>query len=281
MCALKAGRSVESSMGFTALDGLPMGTRPGQIDPGVVLYLMSEKGVSAAAVQDFLYRECGLKGLSGISNDMRELEASDDPRAAFAIDYFVYRTSLFAGMLAAALQGVDALVFTAGVGENSRACSQGDRRASSPGSGFPSIRTPTRSTPRLISRPESRVAVYVLPTDEELMIAEHTWSLLSQKSDQLSGTREEGIMTIPVYPETKVALKGSQGADRRHRQRSVDCLGMRQGVPRLGRRSGRHLFERQRRRNMSSRWRASSKRPIFMPLDVGDSRTDGGGVRAN
>ena len=119
MCALSNGRSIESSMGFTALDGLPMGTRPGQIDPGVVLYLITEKGMAPAGVQDFLYRECGLKGLSGISNDMRQLEASDDPRAAFAIDYFVYRASLFAGMLASALQGVDALVFTAGVGENS------------------------------------------------------------------------------------------------------------------------------------------------------------------
>ena len=119
MCALSGGRSVESSLGFTALDGLPMGTRCGQIDPGVVLYLISEKGMSAADVQSFLYKECGLKGLCGISNDMRQLEASDDPRAAFAIDYFVYRATLFAAMLAAALKGVDALVFTAGVGENS------------------------------------------------------------------------------------------------------------------------------------------------------------------
>ena len=106
-------------MGFTALDGLAMGTRPGQLDPGVVLYLLAEKGMSATKVQDFLYRECGLKGLSGISNDMRELEASSDPRAAFAIDYFVYRIGLNAGMLAAALQGLDAFVFTAGIGENS------------------------------------------------------------------------------------------------------------------------------------------------------------------
>ena len=100
MCALFDGRSVESTMGFTALDGLPMGTRPGQIDPGVVLYLMTEKGMDAASVQRFLYNDCGLKGLSGISNDMRELEASADPRAAFAIDYFVYRISLNAGLLA-------------------------------------------------------------------------------------------------------------------------------------------------------------------------------------
>ena len=105
MCALSGGQSVESTMGFTALDGLPMGTRAGQIDPGVVLYLIEQKGMSPAEVQRLLYHDCGLKGLSGISNDMRELEASGDPRAAFAIDYFVYRIALFAGMLAAALGG--------------------------------------------------------------------------------------------------------------------------------------------------------------------------------
>ena len=180
MCALDNGRSVESSMGFTALDGLPMGTRPGQIDPGVVLYLMSEKGMAPADVQNFLYRECGLKGLSGISNDMRELLSSDDPRAAFAIDYFVYRASLFAGMLAAALQGVDALVFTAGVGENSAAV----RAAVAAKMGWLGVLIDAAANAkhaRLISTPESRVAVYVLPTDEELMIARHTLALLSRK----------------------------------------------------------------------------------------------------
>src|SRR5205807_1073810 len=119
MCALKKGRSAESTMGFTALDGLPMGTRPGQIDPGVLLYLIAQKGMSAKEVQDLLYRDCGLKGLSGISNDMRELEASASPAAALAIDYFVYRIALNAGMLAAALNGLDAFIFTAGIGENS------------------------------------------------------------------------------------------------------------------------------------------------------------------
>lgn len=179
MCALNGGRSIESSMGFTALDGIPMGTRPGQIDPGVVLYLMSEKGMSSAEVQNFLYRECGLKGLSGISNDMRQLEASDDPRAAFAIDYFVYRVSLFAGMLAAALQGVDALVFTAGVGENSvRVRNAIAEKLAWLGISIDSDANARHA--RLISRPESRVAVHVLPTDEELMIARHTWWLLSQ-----------------------------------------------------------------------------------------------------
>src|SRR6202012_1235241 len=115
MCAIHGGRSVESTMGFTALDGLPMGTRTGQIDPGVILYLMTAKGMSSAQVQDFLYRDCGLKGLSGVSNDMRELQNSSDPRAAFAVDYFVYRAALHAGMLAAALQGLDAFIFTAGI----------------------------------------------------------------------------------------------------------------------------------------------------------------------
>jgi acetate kinase len=180
MCALNNGRSVESSMGFTALDGLPMGTRPGQIDPGVVLYLISEKGMPPADVQNLLYRDCGLKGLSGISNDMRQLEASDDPRSAFAIDYFVYRVSLFTGMLAAALQGVDALVFTAGVGENSARV-----RSAIAGKlawlGVSIDADANARHARLISRPEGRVAVHVLPTDEELMIARHTSSLLSRK----------------------------------------------------------------------------------------------------
>ncbi|MGB9118935.1 acetate/propionate family kinase [Bradyrhizobium sp.] len=185
MCALNDGRSVESSLGFTALDGLPMGTRCGQIDPGVVLYLISEKGMSAADVQTFLYKECGLKGLSGISNDMRQLEASNDPRAALAIDYFVYRVSLFTGMLAAALQGLDALVFTAGVGENSSRV----RRAIAEKLVWLGISIDAEANAkhaRLISRSESRVAVYVLPTDEELMIARHTWSLLSENQNSSS-----------------------------------------------------------------------------------------------
>ncbi len=118
MCALKAGQSVDSTMGFTALDGLPMGTRPGQIDPGVVLYLIDQKGMTAAEVSSLLYKDSGMKGLSGVSNDMRDLLASDDPRAAFAIDYFVQRCAVNIGGLAAAMDGVDALVFTAGIGEN-------------------------------------------------------------------------------------------------------------------------------------------------------------------
>ena len=177
MCALKGGRSVESTMGFTALDGLPMGTRPGQIDPGVVLYLISEKGMSASNAQNFLYRDCGLKGLSGISNDMRELEASEDPKAKLAVDYFVYRIGLNAGMLAAALQGLDAFVFTAGIGENSVPIRA--RIADQLGwLGVTLDEAENSRHARLISRSDSRIPVYVIPTDEELMIAQHTLSLL-------------------------------------------------------------------------------------------------------
>ena len=177
MCALKGGRSIESTMGFTALDGLPMGTRPGQIDPGVVLYLLSEKGMSASNAQNFLYRDCGLKGLSGVSNDMRELETSDDPKAKLAVDYFVYRVGLNAGMLAAALQGLDAFVFTAGIGENSVRIRA--RIADQLGwLGVTLDEAENSRHARLISRSESRIPVYVIPTDEELMIAQHTLSLL-------------------------------------------------------------------------------------------------------
>ena len=177
MCALKGGRSVESTMGFTALDGLPMGTRPGQIDPGVVLYLMSAKGMKADEVQDFLYRACGLKGLSGVSNDMRELLTSRDPRGAFAVDYFVYRAGLHAGMLAAALQGIDAFVFTAGIGENSSAIrARIAERLEWLGVALDAAENDKSALK--ISQAGSRVPVYVVPTDEERMIAEHTLSVL-------------------------------------------------------------------------------------------------------
>jgi len=176
MCALHNGRSVESTMGFTALDGLPMGTRPGQIDPGVILYLIAVKGMPPAEVQNFLYRDCGLKGLSGISNDMRELQVSEDPNARFAVDYFVYRVALNAGMLAAALQGIDAFVFTAGIGENSESI----RARISERLGWLGVSLDPAANARhalLISRPGT-TPVYVVPTDEELMIAQHTLSVL-------------------------------------------------------------------------------------------------------
>ena len=180
MCAISAGKSVESTLGFTALDGLPMGTRPGQLDPGIVLYLMSEKGMSAKDVERFLYNECGLKGLSGISNDVRELLASKDPRATLALDHFVYRISLYAGMLAAAMGGIDGFVFTAGIGENAPAIREAvARRLAWLGLDFDFEANADAKS--LISRSGSRVACYVIPTDEELMIARHTLAVLRAK----------------------------------------------------------------------------------------------------
>jgi acetate kinase len=180
MCALANGRSVESTMGFTALDGLPMGTRPGQIDPGVLLYLFAQKGMSVNEVEDLLYRQSGLKGLSGVSNDMRELERSDAPGAALAIEYFVYRIALNAGMLAAALNGLDAFVFTAGIGENSPTIrARVAEKLAWLGVEFDNAANNAGGT--LISKPGSKVAVYVIGTDEELMIARHTVLLLAQQ----------------------------------------------------------------------------------------------------
>jgi acetate kinase len=182
MCALSAGRSAESTMGFTALDGLPMGTRPGQLDPGVILYLVAQKGMTGAAVEKLLYHECGLKALSGISNDVRELDASADPRAAFALDYFAYRVGLNAGMLAAALGGVDGFVFTAGIGENSPSMRARIAKRLA-WLGIELDPTANAAGGPLISRPDSRVPVYVVPTDEELMIARHTLALLAGRKD--------------------------------------------------------------------------------------------------
>ena len=179
MCALENGRSIESTMGFTALDGLPMGTRPGQIDPGVLLYLIAQKRMSVKDVEDLLYRQSGLKGLSGISNDMRELEASASPAAALAIDYFVYRIALNAGMLAAALNGLDAFIFTAGIGENSANIrARVAEKLAWLGIDFDA--DANKAGGPLISKPHSNVAAYVIGTDEELMIARHTVSFLSR-----------------------------------------------------------------------------------------------------
>ncbi|CAH1672455.1 Acetate kinase [Hyphomicrobiales bacterium] len=178
MCALLDGHSVESTMGFTALDGLPMGTRPGQLDPGVVLHLIMQKGMSAEAVSKLLYHEAGLKGLSGISNDMRDLLASEDPRAAFAIEHFVYRCALNIGSLTAALGGLDAFVFTAGIGENAPELRERIvRRMAWLGAELdPKANTAGSS---LISTPGSRIGLYIVPTDEELMIAGHTLRLIT------------------------------------------------------------------------------------------------------
>jgi acetate kinase len=178
MCALFGGQSVESTMGFTALDGLPMGTRPGQLDAGVVLYLIGQKGMTPDAVQRLLYHDCGLKGLSGISNDVRELLASTDPRAKLALDYFVYRSAMSAAALAAAMGGLEGFVFTAGIGENAPSI----RAAISQRLQWLGLDIDTDANagnkPR-ISRTRSRVPILVIPTDEELMIARHTLALLA------------------------------------------------------------------------------------------------------
>lgn len=182
MCALVAGKSVESTMGFTALDGLPMGTRPGQLDAGVVLYLVNEKGVSGEALSALLYNECGLKGLSGISNDVRELLASKDARAKMALDYFTYRIVLFTGMLAAAMRGLDAFVFTAGIGERAPAIRDAVIRQL----GWLGIELDDDANARgngCISTRRSGVRCYVIPTDEELMIARHTWRVVSERDE--------------------------------------------------------------------------------------------------
>jgi acetate kinase len=186
MCALANGRSVESTMGFTAVDGLPMGTRPGQLDPGVLLYLIAQKGMAAKEVEDLLYRQSGLKGLSGISNDMRELETSAAPGAKFAIEYFVHRIALNAGMLAAALNGLDGFIFTAGIGENSANIrARVAEKLAWLGAEFDNVANKTGGP--LISKPQSRVAIYVIGTDEELMIARHTVSFLTQRTGAALG----------------------------------------------------------------------------------------------
>ena len=167
-------------MGFTALDGLPMGTRPGQLDPGIMLYLMSEKHMSATEIERLLYNDCGLKGLSGISNDVRELLKSQDPRAKLALDHFVYRISLFGGMLAAAMGGIDGFVFTAGIGENAPAIREAvSKRLAWLGLDL-DLKANANGEAR-ISNKESRVACYVIPTDEELMIARHTVAVLQSQ----------------------------------------------------------------------------------------------------
>jgi acetate kinase len=175
-CALLAGRSIASTMGFTAVDGLMMGTRCGALDPGVVLYLMQALKMDAAAIESLLYRESGLLGVSGVSSDMRALLASDEPRARFAIELFVYRIAREIGSLAAALGGLDALVFTAGIGERSAAVREAVCRQAA-WLGLQLDDAANAAHGPLISTPASSVAAWVMPTDEELMIARHTWAL--------------------------------------------------------------------------------------------------------
>jgi acetate kinase len=177
LCALKHGKSIDCTLGFTALDGICMGTRPGAVDPGVILYLFQSLGMTPKEVETLLYKKSGLLGISGISNDMRDLLGSNEPSAKLAVDFFVYRAAKEIGALAASLGGIDALVFTAGIGEKSveirrRICEASawlgidlDEQANSAGG------------PR-ISRPGTRVSAWTIPTNEELMIARHTGATL-------------------------------------------------------------------------------------------------------
>ena len=171
--------SLEGAVGFTAVDGLPMGTRCGNLDPGVMLYLMDELKMDARAIEKLIYQQSGLLGVSGISSDMRTLEASREPDAKLAIELFSYRIGRELGSLAAALGGVDAIVFTAGIGENS--CTLRERVCSD--AAWLGVELDTaanqRNGPR-ISTSASRVAAWVVPTNEELMIARHTQALRSR-----------------------------------------------------------------------------------------------------
>jgi len=177
LCALQAGRSIASSMAFSALDGVPMGTRSGAVDPGVMIYLMNQQGLDARALERLLYHESGLLGVSGISGDMRVLQGSGKPRARLAIDLFAYRIRREIGSLAAALGGLDAIVFTAGIGENAPQV----REQVCAGLDWLGIELDARANasggPR-IGRAASRCEAWALATNEELMIARHTLQLL-------------------------------------------------------------------------------------------------------
>jgi len=183
LCALRAGKSQDSTMGFSPLDGIPMGTRPGGIDPGVLLYLVGQHGMSPAALEDLLYKESGLLGLSGVSNDMRMLLDSREPRARLAVDYFVHYVAKEIGALAAVLGGLDGLVFTAGIGENSAEIRARIVDASAWMGITLDADTNRRGGP-CITTADSAVSAWVVPTNEELMIARHTYALVTRMPRQ-------------------------------------------------------------------------------------------------
>lgn len=181
MCAIRGGQSVASTMGFSALDGLPMGTRCGQLDPGVLIYLQRERGMSADAIEDLLYRKSGLLGLSSLSSDMRALEAAGTPEAQQAIDYFVFRIRRELGAMTAILSGLDALAFAGGIGENAwrvreRIC-QGFEWL-----GIELDETRNRLGEGVISSDRSRVRVFIVKTSEETMIARHVRRLMAAQT---------------------------------------------------------------------------------------------------
>ena len=181
LCAMEHGRSVDTSMGMTPLDGLVMGTRCGAIDPGVILYLLREQGMTAGSVEDLLYRRSGLLGVSGVSSDMRTLQETTDPRAAEAIDLFVFRIVREIAALAATLQGLDALVFTAGIGEHAPEI----RRRICEKMAWLGLKLDADANRKAASRitvPDSAISAYVIPTDEEWVIARHMRRWLDEHS---------------------------------------------------------------------------------------------------
>ncbi len=186
LCAMRERKSVDCTMGFTPLDGLCMGTRPGSTDPGILLFLMQSMHMSASNIENLLYKKSGLLGISGISNDMRKLENNPDPNAKLAIDYFVYAIAKHIGALAAVLGGVDGIVFTAGIGEHSPII----RRRICEASAWLGVEIDGAANDRnatQISKPGSRVRAFVVPTNEELMIARHTADLLGLREPAIAG----------------------------------------------------------------------------------------------
>ena len=198
LCALQSGKSVDTTMGFTALDGLPMGTRCGSLDPGVLLYLLQERGMDAAGIEDLLYHRSGLLGLSGVSSDMRVLLASPDPRATEAIGVFVFRIARELAALAATLRGLDGVVFTAGIGEHApeirqRVCEHASWL------GIVLDQAANQANGPLISAPGSPVSVWVIPTNEEAMIARHTLDLIQGKQRNASLSSKTAL-SMPAKP---------------------------------------------------------------------------------
>ena len=181
LCALREGKSVECTFGFTALDGLCMGTRPGALDPGVVLYLFQELELKPKDVEAILYKKSGLLGISGASNDMRDLLKSSEPKAKLAVDYFIYQAAKQAGALAAVLGGIDGLVFTAGIGENSVEIRERLAKACA-WLGIELDPDANAGNATRISSAKSEVSAWRIPTNEELMIARHTGQVLGLKA---------------------------------------------------------------------------------------------------
>jgi acetate kinase len=181
MCAIDSGRSIATTMSFTPVDGLPMGTRTGALDPGVILYLLDHEHMDARAVERLIYNQSGLLGVSGISSDMRTLLASAAPAAREAVDLFVYRIGRELGSLVAALGGLDGLVFTGGIGEHAAEIRAGACRDAAWLGVLLDVAANDRHGPR-ISAPGSRIPVFVVPTDENLMIARHTRDLLDRRT---------------------------------------------------------------------------------------------------